>query len=110
MLQEYDGRRWTPLVTLRPIGNTLGPVTGPTVTADITFLDDDLSLVPFAGNPVSVDAAVETDRERTVVRLVERPDPGDSVAYRVEHHRHLRVAPSRRRRRRAARRRQPSPG
>jgi len=78
-LEEYDGRRWTPVVTLRPIGRTLGPVTGPTVSAAISFLNDDLRLVPFPGNPVSVDAAVETDRERSVVRLAERPDPGDSV-------------------------------
>ena len=27
-LEEYDGRRWTPVLTIRPIGSTLGPVTG----------------------------------------------------------------------------------
>jgi hypothetical protein len=78
-LDEYDGRRWTPTLILRPIGGTLGPVAGPTVSAEITFLDDDLSLIPLAGSPVSVDAPVETDRDRTVVRLIERPVPGDSV-------------------------------
>ncbi len=78
-LEEYDGRRWSPVLTLRPIGSTLGPVTGDTIDASITFLDDDLRLVPLAGSPVSVDVAVETDRDRTVVRLVERPTPGDAV-------------------------------
>jgi hypothetical protein len=44
-LEDYDGKRWTPVLTLRPIGTTLGPVSGPTVSADITFLDDDLKLM-----------------------------------------------------------------
>ena len=48
--------------------------------ADVEFLDDNLTLVPLPGAPVSVDAAVETDPERTVVRLAEPPDPGDQVA------------------------------
>jgi hypothetical protein len=78
-LDAYDGRRWSPVLTLRPIGTTLGPVIGATVDVDITFLDDDLRLVPLAGSPVSVDAAVETDSDRTVVRLAERPAPGESV-------------------------------
>ena len=79
-LSNYDGRRWSPALTLRPIGRTLGPVTGPVVKADVEFLDDNLILVPLPGAPVSVDAAVETDPERTVVRLAEPPDPGDRVA------------------------------
>jgi transglutaminase-like putative cysteine protease len=79
-LDDYDGRRWTPVVTLRPIGATLGTVTGSTISADVRFLDDDLRLVPLPGSPVRVDAAVETDRDRTVVRLVDRPEPGDSVS------------------------------
>ncbi len=79
-LSNYDGRRWSPALTLRPIGRTLGPVTGPVVNADVEFLDDNLILVPLPGAPVSVDAAVETDPERTVVRLAEPPDPGDQVA------------------------------
>ncbi len=78
-LTNYDGRRWSPSVTLRPIGATLGPATGPTITADVSFLDSNLSLVPLPGTPVAVDAAVETDPERTVVRLAERPSPGDVV-------------------------------
>ena len=77
-LSNFDGRRWSPALTLRPIGNTLGPVTGPVVSADIEFLDDNLTLVPLPGAPVSVDAAVETDPDRTVVRLTE--PPGDRVA------------------------------
>ncbi len=77
-LSNYDGRRWSPALTLRPIGNTLGPVTGPVVKADVEFLDDNLTLVPLPGAPVSVDAAVETDPDRTVVRLAE--PPGDQVA------------------------------
>ena len=79
-LSNYDGRRWSPALTLRPIGSTLGPVTGPVVNADVEFLDDNLTLVPLPGAPVSVDAAVETDPERTVVRLAEPPTPGDQVA------------------------------
>lgn len=78
-LEDYDGNRWTPELTLRPIGRTLGPVTGPTVDADISFLDDDLSLVPLPGAPVTVDARVETDADRTVVRLLDRPTVGDIV-------------------------------
>lgn len=78
-LSDYDGDRWTPELTLRPIGRTLGTASGPTVTADISFLDDDLSLVPLPGPPITVDADVETDAERTVVRLVNRPEVGDIV-------------------------------
>ena len=79
-LDTYDGRRWTPTLTLRPIGTTLGPATGPTLGADVSFERDDLTLVPLPGSPVSVDADVETDPERTVVLLTERPQPGDVVA------------------------------
>jgi transglutaminase-like putative cysteine protease len=79
-LADYDGRRWSPDLTLRPIGTTLGPATGPTVDADVSFLDDNLTLVPLPGPPVEVDAAIETDAERTIVRLAERPSPGDVVA------------------------------
>ena len=79
-LDAYDGRRWTPTLTIRPIGRTLGPATGPTLAADVSFLSDDLTLVPFPGSPVSVDAVVETDPDRTVVRLSQRPSEGDVVA------------------------------
>jgi len=78
-LSNYDGRRWTPSLTLRPIGSTLGTATGPTIDASVSFLDDNLTLVPLPGPPVSVDTAVETDVDRTVVRLADRPNPGDIV-------------------------------
>jgi protein-glutamine gamma-glutamyltransferase len=78
-LTSYDGQRWSPRLTLRPIGSTLGFATGPTVDADVSFLSDNLDLVPLPGPPVSVDEAVETDADRTVVRLAERPTPGDVV-------------------------------
>ncbi len=78
-LQEFDGRRWSPGLTLRPIGTTLGPVTGPVVHADVSFLDESLSLVPLPGAPVSVDAPVETDVDRTVVRLAEAPAVGTEI-------------------------------
>src|SRR6056297_2917540 len=79
-LEDYDGQRWSPDLTLRPLGRTLGPAVGPTVSADIGFLDDDLTLVPFPGRPVSIDTAVETDADRTVVRLTERPEVGQRVS------------------------------
>lgn len=82
-LANYDGVRWSPDLTLRPIGKTLGPALDPLITYDISFLDDDTSLVPFPGSPVSVGAAVETDPERTVVRLVERPTVGEVVEARA---------------------------
>jgi hypothetical protein len=78
-LTAYDGRRWSPSLTLRPIGSTLGPASGPTIDADVSFLSDNLTLVPLPGPPVSVDEAVETDAERTVVRLAERPTAGEVV-------------------------------
>lgn len=78
-LESYDGRRWSPSLTLRPIGSTLGPATGFTVAADVIFLDDNLTLVPLPGTPISVDASIETDADRTVVRLTERPTPGDVI-------------------------------
>ncbi len=78
-LSEYNGDRWVPELTLRPIGRTLGTAPDPVVDVDISFLDDDLTLLPLPGPPISVDAAVETDVDRTVVRLAERPEPGDTV-------------------------------
>ncbi len=83
-LENYNGDRWTPELTLRPIGRTLGVADGPTVDADVSFLDDDLSLVPLPGPPITVDADVETDVDRTIVRLVERPDVGDVVHIEAE--------------------------
>ena len=78
-LSSYDGRRWSPDLTLRPIGSTLGAATGPTIGAEITFLDDNLTLVPLPGSPIEVGAAVETDANRTVVRLAERATEGDVI-------------------------------
>jgi hypothetical protein len=78
-LTSYDGRRWSPSLTLRPIGSTLGPAVEPTIEAEVSFLDDNLTLVPLPGPPVEVDAAIETDADRTVVRLADRPAPGDVV-------------------------------
>lgn len=73
-LASYDGQRWSPSLTLRPIGRTLGPVIGPVADVSISFLDPNTSLVPLPGAPVSIDVPVETDLGRTVVRLVDRPD------------------------------------
>lgn len=78
-LDEYDGRRWAPDLTLRPIGTTLGVAAGPLVQAQVSFLDDNLTLVPLPGAPVEVDADIQTDDARTVVRLDSPPDPGDAV-------------------------------
>lgn len=75
-LDRYEGQRWSPSLTLRPIGRTLGDATGPVIDVDVQFLDDDLALLPLPGSPVTVDIAVETDPERTIVRLTERPTPG----------------------------------
>ncbi len=79
-LETYDGERWTPDLTLRPLGRRLGPAGPDTIGYTVRFLDDDLSLVPLAGSPVTVDAPIETDEQRTIVRLVERPDPADEIA------------------------------
>ncbi len=82
-LASYDGRRWSPALTLRPIGRTLGSATGPVVDASIEFLDDTLTLVPLPGAPISVDADVDTDAERTVVRLSESPGNAVSIVANV---------------------------
>lgn len=78
-LADYDGSRWTPDLAIRPIGATLGTTAGPTIEATVTFEDRNLTLVPLPGPAVRVDAAVETDVERTVVLLTDRPEPGDAV-------------------------------
>lgn len=77
-LSDYDGQRWTPALTLRPIGERLAPDAADQLIADVTFLDDDLQLVPFPGAPIAVEADVTTDIDRTVVRLAQRPT-GDQV-------------------------------
>lgn len=84
-LDTYDGQRWVPRVTLRPIGGRLGlaspaaPDAVPPVRYDLTLLTDDLDVLPFPGRPLEVDAAVETDLDRVVVRLREAPVPGTVV-------------------------------
>jgi hypothetical protein len=78
-LANYDGRRWSPSLTLRPIGSTLGPAVQPTIDAQVSFLDDNLTLVPLPGPPVRVEADVETDPARTIVRLADAPSPGDVI-------------------------------
>ena len=84
-LDVYDGQRWVPQVTLRPIGERLGlapplePGDPPPITYDVTFLTDDLDLVPFPGRPLAIDLPVETDVERVAVRLRTTPSPGTTA-------------------------------
>ena len=80
-LAGYDGRRWEPSLRLRPIGRTLDPAGGADLTGTVSFLDDDLQLVPLPGAPVTIDARIETDVDRTLVLLVDRPEPGTSVPF-----------------------------
>jgi hypothetical protein len=79
-LGDYDGQRWTPALTLRPIGRRLTPDTSDMFMFDLAFLDDDLALVPFPSTPITIDAPVETDNDRTVVRLSQRIGPDDTIA------------------------------
>jgi hypothetical protein len=79
-LSNYDGQRWTPALTLRPIGRRLTPDTSGMFMFDLAFLDDDLALVPFPATPITIDAPVETDTDRTVVRLSQRIGPEDTIA------------------------------
>ncbi len=79
-LSDYDGSRWSPDLTLRPIGRRLGSDGADAVSATVAFLDDDLRLVPLPGSPIVVDAAIETDVDRTVVVLAERPRDGETIA------------------------------
>ncbi len=79
-LSDYDGQRWTPALTLRPIGRRLTPDTPDMFMFDLAFLDDDLTLVPFPATPITIDVAVETDNNRTVVRLSQRIGPDDTIA------------------------------
>lgn len=78
-LVAYDGERWESDATLRPIGRRLGDTSGEWIDASVRFIDGDQRLVPLPGRPVMVDALIETDAERNVVRLVERPVEGESV-------------------------------
>jgi hypothetical protein len=84
-LDQYDGQRWVPQVTLRPIGERLGlapslePDDLPPITYEVVYRSDDVDLVPFPGRPLSIDAPVETDLERVAVRLSDPPSPGTTV-------------------------------
>ena len=75
-------RRPAPTRTTAPIGGRLGipspaaPDRAPPIRFEIAFLTDDLDLIPFPGRPLSVDADVETDLDRVVVKLGERPVVG----------------------------------
>lgn len=81
-LTEYDGRRWEPNLELRAIGTRLAD-DGPTdVSGTLEFARSDLQLVPLPGEPVLVDAEIDTDPDRTIVRLADRPDPGLVVTVR----------------------------
>lgn len=85
-LVDYDGRRWEPDLTLRPIGRRLGPPADDSISAALTFLDENLQLVPLPGAAITIDASIETDANRTIVRLAQRPSPDDviAIASRVE--------------------------
>jgi transglutaminase-like putative cysteine protease len=89
-LDVYDGQRWTPGLTVRPIGTTLGlnptprPDLAPPIQFDVELLSDDIDLVPLPGEPLSVDTGsstgVETDLDRTVVRLTQPPKEGLTIS------------------------------
>ncbi len=93
-LDQYDGQRWLPAVTLRPIGSRLGlptasnPDVAPPIEYELTFLSDDTSLVPLPGRPLEFDAdgdaVIETDEQRTVVRLVDTPAEGTTARVTAE--------------------------
>lgn len=78
-LNRYDGQRWQPESALRPIGQRLnrlpegqGLTRAPTEYA-ITPLTERLDLLPFPGQPLTVSTDVNTDVERVVVQLRQRP-------------------------------------
>ena len=89
-LDAYDGQRWLPRLTLRPIGQRLGiadpsgPDTAPPIRFTVELLADDLELIPFPGRPLAIDTTVETDLDRSVVRLIELPNVGDSFEVESE--------------------------
>jgi transglutaminase-like putative cysteine protease len=93
-LDTYDGQRWVPTVTVRPIGDRLGQpapsradVTPP-IEFDLELLTDDFDLIPIPGRPLSVEPSdatgLQTDSERTVVRLDHTPRPGLMVHAEAE--------------------------
>ncbi|MFN3256150.1 MAG: transglutaminase domain-containing protein [Ilumatobacter sp.] len=80
-LVNYDGRRWTPTLTLRPIGRRLDATGSPDIAGSIGFLDEDVQLVPLPGAPVTIETRIETDPDRTIVRLSDRPIVGERVDF-----------------------------
>ncbi len=84
-LTEYDGQRWVPRVTVRPIGGRLGLPSdtafgrAPSITYSVRYLSDDVLTVPFPGRPLQVDENVLTDTDRVVVVLDGAPDIGDTI-------------------------------
>jgi hypothetical protein len=89
-LDTYDGQRWVPRLTLRPIGGRLGLPEPPSidrppaVSYELRFESADLDLLPFPGPPLTVDTSVETDLDRVVVRTLERPTTGLTVLVQSE--------------------------
>ncbi len=89
-LDTYDGQRWVPRLTLRPIGGRLGlpspPSTErpPAIDYSVEYVSDLLDLLPFPGPPLSASVDVETDLDRVVVRPLERPSPGTTVLIESE--------------------------
>ena len=88
-LTTYDGQRWLPAVTLRPIGRRLGqapasdPGSTPPIEFDLTLLTDDIDVLPLPGRPLEVladDLTIQTDADRSVVRLEE---PGVGATIRI---------------------------
>jgi len=75
-LEDYDGTRWSPDLTLRPIGRRLAADTDETMSMTVSFLDPNLQLVPLPGEVSIVSAPIETDAQRNIVRLTDRPDDG----------------------------------
>lgn len=80
-LDAYDGQRWVPQLTLRPIGERLGDAQSGVDRIDVEtlILTDDIDVVPFSGPPLSIDTPAETDVDRVVVRLTDRPEPGTTI-------------------------------
>ncbi len=92
----YDGQRWLPTVAVRPIGGRLGEFDAansarPPVTYTITVISDtgngspatvaaDIDgVLPFPGNPISIDTDVLTDESRVVVRTAEPLTAGTTL-------------------------------
>jgi hypothetical protein len=77
----YDGQRWLPTVAVRPIGGRLGRIDAaasprPPVQYSITIMSDTGmsdtdGVLPFPGNPISINTDVLTDLSRVVVRAAD---------------------------------------